>query len=884
MMMMMMTQTATDSRWIPTNNDQEQDDHRQTTKKPSATFTTTGTGTQFPTTHPSTTVTTGTATTTTGSATCTTTTTTSVGEPHHAPDSPSWASSSSTSSSASTVSSASAAASAAAAAAMYTKRPSCQEYHLRQMKVEALQRDAARIWPTLTEHEQQHDKELILAALQSSTLPPKADFERKFTQALRFDRDVVLAFLARHDFPELYQSRHLFVPGCLTNDKQVMMAYCQQIPRSLQECSEELIADRQVVQAAITLDGLELQYASLSLQQDKELIVQACQQHGRALEFCPPGPIRDELTSNREFMKQVLMTPGGGTMLKLAPEPLRKDPELILLALTHGMAFRQVPQDLLLEPTFVLEAVSRKSTLYLEMTATLQRHFAVALAAVVAPDSTPDVHKRAIAHCPSLTSNRNAVLAFCQRGDKEFLEHLLETTIFRNDKEIMMYAIARDARLFAVASDTLRQDPDIILVSIQESTAWNTIKTVPWTIQRQHPQITIKAIQFCCSRNLRYLPAHLPEDLWNNRDIVLAWIQRGGRVLDAFERMLTRDTELALALAQYNWSEFHKVGDVFTTNRDFMLQAVQRDGRVLRFASSNIRQDFEVLVHAVANHKETLVYGTASASAAAAAITVTNDQLGRRSTTNGFMDPRIFAQRVEEKLQLYHTFVYDFLRGIAIGNQPHIPPARRSQLHMLDRGVETSQAFKRLIALYLGVPIGAELALLRRAWNNIQQQQQQLQQSSSSSTPAVATSSHVASRPLPPIDHTWMLEFPHDDPPHPPPAHRQPLQHDQHPHDDDLAAAHDPRFRSRRWHSLQSRVRARNQLRHQQYQDPQQPEQQGQMPQQQQQQEQQQQQQQQQQHYRWQLEHFDAQNFHFFDFLQPEEDGELEDLDMDDWG
>ena len=86
------------------------------------------------------------------------------------------------------------------------------------------------------------------------------------------------------------------------------------------------------------------------------------------------------------------------------------------------------------------------------------------------------------------------------------------------------------------------------------------------------------------NQHLRNASAPVPEDMWNNRDVVLAWIKRGGRVLESFERTLARDRELALALAEFNWSEFHKVGDTLVRDKAFMIQAVQRDGRVLRFA------------------------------------------------------------------------------------------------------------------------------------------------------------------------------------------------------------------------------------------------------------------------------------------------------------
>ena len=102
------------------------------------------------------------------------------------------------------------------------------------------------------------------------------------------------------------------------------MAYCQKVPRSLQECTEDLCNDRDVVREAVTLGGLELQYASLSLQEDPEIVRLACQTHGRALEYCPPGPTRQALTHDRQFMLEVVLAnPGGGAMWKLLPSKLQ---------------------------------------------------------------------------------------------------------------------------------------------------------------------------------------------------------------------------------------------------------------------------------------------------------------------------------------------------------------------------------------------------------------------------------------------------------------------------------------------------------------------------------------------------------------------------------
>jgi hypothetical protein len=611
--------------------------------------------------------------------------------------------------------------------------------HERSQALERVGGDAKQNWTSLPT-EWQTNKEFILQALtKSPTLPPKSDFERQFPQSLRFDRDVVLGFCRRHDFVQLYEERHLFVPGCLTSDKEVMMAYCQRIPRSLQECGEELCNDPEVVNAAISLGGLELQYASLRLQEDKTIVEKACQSHGRALEYCPPGPTRDALTSNLDFMRDVVLAKaGGGPMWKLAPPTLQQDPDLLLQALKNGLSLRDVPFPFCDDWDFLQRALQINASLYLQLLPPMQAKTCLAREAIVSEASTAEIHSKALRHCPSLKSERQIVLSLCQRGDVEYLSELLAfpTSVpFIDDLEIMKVAIERDSNLLSMASPRLQVAPQLILVSITPISAWDTLKSISSTLIRQHPEIPIRAVQKSVARNLRYLPGHIPDDIWGtSRDLCLAWLQRGGRVLEAFEPLLVvqppyteEDLELPLAVAKYNWSECYKVGDALLRNREFLLRALNMDGRILRFAPLPLRQEFDIQVMAVANHNNNIRTSTANSTTTLVATTL-----------GGSIDlPRLHTQ-IQDKLRLQKTFCQDFLRGIAI-SRPHQPPQLRSQLPMLDRGVETSQAFKRLIAEYLGVPLGRSLALLRQAHMNLAPNNGQ-HGSTSSSTSAAASS------------------------------------------------------------------------------------------------------------------------------------------------
>ncbi|KAG7337173.1 protein of unknown function DUF4116 containing protein [Nitzschia inconspicua] len=618
------------------------------------------------------------------------------------------------------------------------------------------------------------DKGLILAALNNhaAELPPKSQFERTFPQSLRFDKDIVLAFCNRPDFSNnnsshhknrqynnsssnnenntrnqqqeeeqeedrgLYYERHLFVPGCLTNDKDVMMAYCRKIPRSLQDCSEELCNDRDIVITAIThCGGLELQYASVQLQQDIDIVKLACAYHGRAIEYCPLlSSTRQTLLHDRTFMLHVVLNhPTGGPMWKLLPTAIRNnDQELVLQALTNGLLLRDVPKQYI-SLEFLIQALRRNPSLYLQLkylkvhpppdlfyinsnntssssstttTSTIARtsRLAAATADTTAATTTTECSCRRVGEegCPTLKEDRRVVLAICQRGTKEFLQDILVTTTttnnnnqddnnnhdgghddndhvgedddndndndetalaailhfnmelppeappavnpsnhninnndnvvnilppvpdnlaadadavnhihrrrrrnaarfrpprvarprtrrttttvtsrsrFCDDLDVMKLAVQRDASFFSAASLRLQAEPELILCSITPETAFDNLRAVPWSIRRDHPEITIKAIELCEWSNLRDLPTHIPEELWiNYRDICTAWIRRGQQVLDVFEPMLRDDVEMALLVAKHNWSQFHKVGERFLADRDVILQAVELDG------------------------------------------------------------------------------------------------------------------------------------------------------------------------------------------------------------------------------------------------------------------------------------------------------------------
>jgi hypothetical protein len=133
--------------------------------------------------------------------------------------------------------------------------------------------------------------------------------------------------------------------------------------------------------------------------------------------------------------------------------------------------------------------------------------------------------------------------------------------------------------------------------------------------------------------------------------------------------------------------------------RDFVLSLVKQTDRVLTPGiSREFKRDYEILLEAVARDSTTIV-----------------EWFDCLNSGDDFGFLCQFAMKVRSKLAVHRLFVVEFLRGIAIHDQATIPPANRCKLPLLDLGLETSTAFKKKIAEYVGVPTGEELQSLRAA-------------------------------------------------------------------------------------------------------------------------------------------------------------------------
>lgn len=119
----------------------------------------------------------------------------------------------------------------------------------------------------------------------------------------------------------------------------------------------------------------------------------------------------------------------------------------------------------------------------------------------------------------------------------------------------------------------------------------------------------------------------------------------------------------------------------------------------MQYLEGDYEHDFELMLRAVGTHQTTL-----------------QPFWHHARTVDVLVE---FSKDVREKLDIANVFIREFLGGIDVVT-PHVAPAKRCRLPMLDRGYETSSGFKKLIAQYADIPLGNELTLLRAAATNLE--------------------------------------------------------------------------------------------------------------------------------------------------------------------
>jgi len=165
---------------------------------------------------------------------------------------------------------------------------------------------------------------------------------------------------------------------------------------------------------------------------------------------------------------------------------------------------------------------------------------------------------------------------------------------FRNDKEIVLEAIARNNEDYNYASKELQQDEDVILAAL------NNDLPVSKIIDITGPEIFIRG-EFLTesiynnAETFRFLSKELQED----RDFILEMANVNGGIIKFLNEEFQHDREIILtAVKTAGWAlEFAL--EKFKNDKELVIEAIMESQYAYEYVSEELKKDLDVIITAI---------------------------------------------------------------------------------------------------------------------------------------------------------------------------------------------------------------------------------------------------------------------------------------------
>jgi hypothetical protein len=287
-----------------------------------------------------------------------------------------------------------------------------------------------------------------------------------------------------------------------------------------------------------------------------------------------------------------------------------------------------------------------------------------------------------------------------QKLVSKFAKPLLE------DRDLVLKLCAYNANVYFHLSSALRQDEGILEVALTKIP--RNVLFINADVQGMYPGLVALAIErlplsIPCHREL--VQGCIRESLWAHRNVALAWASAGGHFLDDyFPEEFNDDEELLVAFLQNECGFQVKPTPRLLGDKQFMLRAVKAHPAFLGKVAKELAGDWDLLMAAMANPRITFISW---------------NQLAKGGWV-GHIEGSVFdfwigaSKTVRDKLRSHDIFV-----KLMLGSMMASTGGSTTPLTLLNQGKETSLAFTKPIAEYLGVPMGEELRMLREACKNL---------------------------------------------------------------------------------------------------------------------------------------------------------------------
>ena len=393
-----------------------------------------------------------------------------------------------------------------------------------------------------------------------------------------------------------YVSKHL------RNNREIVMAAVNgriSIPLGisiLKYASDDLRNDPKVVLAAVKKDPFELRYASSELRNDRDLVSKAVRAHGSALWFAS-----SELRNDRdlvlkaiqdlrirgyfsEFDRWVYITFAIGKNIKNQRDfiiDMLEIDELFLKYLYHE--FKN-------DRTIILQQMAKKCD-RLYYTDELYKNFD-ALKYERSYYYTDELYKNfdAFQYASKQLKHDRSFIIEAIKLDGLCIKHLSHE--FKNDRTIVLHAIAQNSDAFQYASKQLKHDRSFIIEAIRLD---GFILVLLSEALKNDFEIVMAAV----NQNGLVL-ACVSDELKNNRDVVMTAARQDGLAIRFTEsNELGSDPELLIAGLESNPVLLEHLTPEGQNESSYVMAAVKKNGMMLAYAGPDQQSNFDIVAAAV---------------------------------------------------------------------------------------------------------------------------------------------------------------------------------------------------------------------------------------------------------------------------------------------
>ena len=498
-------------------------------------------------------------------------------------------------------------------------------------------------------------------------------------QDIRDDKGVALALLKTGGEPaEAYRDILCEFSDDVRADYDVIETAVTIDGYMLEDANEDLRNNSTLVEIACKNRGRAYNYASHELRLNEDLARIACKQDGEALIFVLE-PLFSKLAEDDEFMKTVVLANQGGRMIISCSLPMQYTEGVVLLALQNGLTFDCVPcHNMRSSKDFVLKALAVQPFCYDYLRRRQQKDKDIVRATILAgyyaakrAEGVNDEGSTILSvddiiteYFPELYIEKDVFMFLVtnghieQYGDKlSELDIALDEELQSNNKEYMMEVCKYDGRLWAYASETLMLDRDIVEICMKTHTT--VFEEVPDDFQIEHTDL---ALQYIKEVNVPDLPHAV---LRQNREIALAYIPKEAEGLELWDALSVykEDEDIVKAMTIKDPHQMLFAHSQLQTNREFCLSVIRQNGLVLKYLESEFIEDFEFQVAAIANNVEVVDIAAGNEN-----LFLTSSSIfrGGNDFIKALFNVLEFAQSVRERLELHSTFMKDVLCAMEV--------------------------------------------------------------------------------------------------------------------------------------------------------------------------------------------------------------------------